>query len=393
MTLPARFILLSCFSMTVCLYALTSTEAKKNKRLPLIQAAQEGDVEKTKSLLAAGAMVGVTDERNCTPLHHAIKQGNTQTALYLISKGAPLIALDKDENTPLSLARAQGMLDVEKALGLKFVEQRQHAMAEGKYFIFLVASFNNAHWYKKNIASIFNQTYPNYMVIYMDDCSTDGTFELAKHFVYENRQEARWIFIKNKTKKYCLGNYMYAIERFCTDNTILITLDGDDWLASPDVLSYLNKIYKSQVLLTYGNSRVYPTGERVPHCKAIKPSILKKNGLFRKHCKNTKWFWPIHHLRSFSSWLFRKINRKDLLDSNGRPFTFAEDVAYMLPMIEMAGPRYHRYIDKDLYTYNMENPLTTIKTRGDAAIQTKLKFICSKKPYALLPRSEMSFFT
>ena len=48
-------------------------------------------------------------------------------------------------------------------------------------------------------------------------------------------------------------NYLDVIHAFCPDNAILITLDGDDFLASNDVLNTLNNIYKNknQFFLNY----------------------------------------------------------------------------------------------------------------------------------------------
>jgi Glycosyltransferases involved in cell wall biogenesis len=45
-----------------------------------------------------------------------------------------------------------------------------------KYLVILIPSFNNEHWCKENLESVFRQQYNNYHVVYIDDCSTDGTF-------------------------------------------------------------------------------------------------------------------------------------------------------------------------------------------------------------------------
>ena len=45
-------------------------------------------------------------------------------------------------------------------------------MQQNKFKI-VIPSYNNESWLEPNIASILNQTYKNYEVLYIDDCSTD----------------------------------------------------------------------------------------------------------------------------------------------------------------------------------------------------------------------------
>ena len=49
-------------------------------------------------------------------------------------------------------------------------------------FVFIIPSYNNEKYYKKNLDSVINQTYKNWRIIYIDDASTDNTFELVKKY-------------------------------------------------------------------------------------------------------------------------------------------------------------------------------------------------------------------
>jgi hypothetical protein len=213
--------------------------------------------------------------------------------------------------------------------------------------------------------------------------SNDGTFEFVQSYLKKRKLEDRVILIKNKVKRFCLGNYLFAVERFCPNKAVLVTYDGDDWFNVTNALSYLNGLYKNpNVWLTYGNSIFYPENKKVHFCKPIDPELLLQKK-FRQDCKK-KTHWPVHHLRSFYASLFRKINYEDLLDENKKLFTYAEDVAFMLPMIEMAGPDRIVHSDKLLYVYNMKNPLITLKRFGKKAIHEKFRFICDKKAYDII---------
>ena len=41
--------------------------------------------------------------------------------------------------------------------------------------VVIIPSYNNVRWVEKNLMSVFEQKYENFRVIYIDDCSTDGT--------------------------------------------------------------------------------------------------------------------------------------------------------------------------------------------------------------------------
>ena len=50
-------------------------------------------------------------------------------------------------------------------------------MAENNKFVILITAYNDEKWVEYNIASILNQTYSNYKVLYYDDASTDNTYQ------------------------------------------------------------------------------------------------------------------------------------------------------------------------------------------------------------------------
>jgi ankyrin repeat protein len=78
----------------------------------LHKAAREGDADRVRELLDAGADVNVrnTDKQRLqyTPLHWAAYYGHLEIAEILISRGADLDAVDPDYSTPLYLAAEEG---------------------------------------------------------------------------------------------------------------------------------------------------------------------------------------------------------------------------------------------------------------------------------------------
>lgn len=219
-------------------------------------------------------------------------------------------------------------------------------------FVIIIASYNNSSWYKKNLSSIFSQTYDNYRVVYIDDCSLDGTGGWVERYILDQEQSARVRLIRNAQRRGHLAN-QYAAINVCQDNEIIIILDGDDWFAHDGVLAYINSIYQDpNVWLTYGQFKELSDGA-IGYCAAIPYEIVasQKIRLYRP--------WVFGHVRTFYAGLFKRIKKEDVLYNN-QFFPMAADVATMIPMAEMAG-KHMRFINDILYIHNDLNPLNLKK--------------------------------
>jgi len=250
---------------------------------------------------------------------------------------------------------------------------------EEKPFVVVIPSYNNELYVQRNLESVFFQEYKNYRVIYIDDCSTDKTYEKASQ-IAEGRSVKIQI-IRNKTNKKALHN-LFDVIHSLRDDEIVLLLDGDDWLSHTNVLRELNCYYNDpNVWLTYGQYVTYPDYEigicREPIFKRyLKNGNLRKVGLFSK---DTDWFFS--HLRTFYAGLFKKIKKEDLL-YEGKFFSSAWDLAILFPMCEMA--REHAvFIPKVLYIYNRETPFNDDKLRQKEQYELN-KYIRSLPSYPRL---------
>ncbi len=219
---------------------------------------------------------------------------------------------------------------------------------EEKHFVVLTLSYNNEAFVEKNADSVLSQTYPNFTWIYIDDCSTDATFEKisgrASHFPNVKIQ-------RNEKNMGAMANMYHAIHALDPHDVVVI-LDGDDWFSHERVLEHLNEYYANEdVWLTYGQHIEYPSFT-VGLCQPLKKKYLKPGG-FRK----AKFLFS--HLRTFYAGLFQKIEKGHFM-KNGAFLEMGCDVASMLPMLEMAGE--HAYFIRELMMmYNMRNPLSDAK--------------------------------
>ena len=251
---------------------------------------------------------------------------------------------------------------------------KKAVVKEEKPFVIIVPSFNNDAYFKKNLDSIFSQAYQNYQVIYIDDCSTDNTYQNVKHYVKARGKEDKVTLIRNQKNLGALHNIYKAIHT-CSNEKIIAIVDGDDWLAHNSVLKDLNSYYTNEdVWLTYGQYRQIPKNH-VGLSEPVTKSFLKKGAVRVNNCLYS-------HLRTFYAGLFKKIDLSHLT-KKGKFFSATYDLAIMFPMLEMA--REHAYFVPDvLYIYNYENPINDAKIRLKE--QTNLeKYIRSLPVYPKLP--------
>jgi len=242
------------------------------------------------------------------------------------------------------------------------------------HFKIVVPLYNVEKWIKICIRSVKAQSYKNFECILMDDISSDKTAEIIER---EIQNDPRFRLIRNTEKAYALKNIYDGITLMApSDEDVIITLDGDDWLSSPDVLSTLNKRYnETDCWITYGSYAEYPGGMRGKFARQI-PLEYITNQQLRVQA------WMSSHLRTFKYKLWRQIKKEDLLDTEGNFYRMTWDLAFMFPMLEMAGLK-SQYIKDVLYIYNISNPLNDHKI--DNQYQVKLENeIRAKAPYERL---------
>lgn len=237
----------------------------------------------------------------------------------------------------------------------------------------VIASYKNSQWYERNLASVIAQDYENFRVIYVDDCSPDSTGDLVESFIKKYNQQDRIKLIKNTVRIGAMENLYNSIHS-CEDDEIIITLDGDDWLAHSGVLRKINEVYSdSEILMSYGQYRSWP--DNGIGCSRQIPEAIINNNSYRGYG------WCSSHLRSFYAHLFKKIKREDFI-INGKFFSMAWDLAMMFPMLEMAGHK-AKFISDVLYIYNVANPINDSKV--NLQLQQNLEHIIrSKSRYARL---------
>jgi glycosyltransferase involved in cell wall biosynthesis len=245
-----------------------------------------------------------------------------------------------------------------------------------KQFKIVVPSFNSVRYLPRTLASIERQTYKNYQVCVIDDCSS---FAKQRDIIGEYCYRNEWGYIFHGKNEGALASIIEGIRSFsCEDDDVIVLIDGDDWLYDAHVLEKLHAVYSAEdVYLTWGQFMTYP-----PHCihmtygAPIDQEIIKN-----KRYREIPDIFA--HLKTFKYRLFREIKDEDLRDpKTGDYFRVSWDKALLYPMLEMANGKV-RFIEDILYVYNIDNPLNDFKINREEQIEATT-YIRSKPKYPSL---------
>uniref|UniRef100_A0A6C0ESM2 Glycosyltransferase 2-like domain-containing protein n=1 Tax=viral metagenome TaxID=1070528 RepID=A0A6C0ESM2_9ZZZZ len=221
---------------------------------------------------------------------------------------------------------------------------------KNKSFVFIIPSYNNASYYKKNLESVFIQRYPFWRIIYIDDSSTDDTYNLVSKYIIEKNFQNKVTLIKNKQ------NMKQAYSRYigynmCQDDEICCMLDGDDWLFDENVLIKLNEIYKREnLLVSYGNFYYFQENKitNLSGFQEYTKEEIKQNKYRHK--------WISQHLRTCEASLLKTIP-KSYLKYENEWLKCSTDIAEMWWVLEISQGR-HANVQFPTYVYNKDASLT-----------------------------------
>ena len=115
----------------------------------------------------------------------------------------------------------------------------------------VVPNYNYAKYLPARLRSIVNQTYPPHEVIFLDDCSTDNSVEVAAEILHGSGLSYR--IITNKTNQ---GTYRQWLRGFREATSELIWIAEADDYCGPDLLERLTEVFdEPELMLAYSQSR------------------------------------------------------------------------------------------------------------------------------------------
>jgi len=232
----------------------------------------------------------------------------------------------------------------------------------------VIAPFRNvANYIEDFLKSIESQQYNNYTVYFVDDCSSDGTYNLIPN-------NPRYSVKVNERRKYALENIVSALEENdFEENDIICIIDPDDCLPHKYVFQILNNTHcLKSVLMTYGSMGYLNSRKR------FGKSYNKKEFEVARQLT-----WWVSQLRTFKFKVFIELLKQDsskdaFKDNNGNYLKMPYDMALMFPMLEICGYEQVKFIDTIMYRYRLHENNDQFSNRdeqyrGEMIIRNKIK--------------------
>ena len=175
---------------------------------------------------------------------------------------------------------------------------------------FVVTSYNYEKYILKTLESIKAQTYKNFEIIVVDDCSSDNSCEIIEDFISDN-QDLKITLIKNETNQGQLASMIRGLEN--AKGQFISFIDSDDILLPEYAQSHIKVHMETSVALT--SCQIVEIGENdevhtlnsnaCPHCDNLDSLFASEKINFKllKHKRFGGWYWAPN-----SSAMFRKAS-------------------------------------------------------------------------------------
>jgi len=223
------------------------------------------------------------------------------------------------------------------------------------------ASYNSNVFARHCIESVRAQTVKVDEHFYIDDGSVDNTREVLGHYVSNAEDYPGLSVVFTDERFYKLKNLYDFVQKLNNDDIVCV-LDGDDWLAAPDVIEKIVKEYEDpSVEYVYTNWKY--SHDQLPGISEPIPSS-DWNPYEEK--------WITSAMSTFKVSAFNAIAEENFLRWDKKWFTMACDQAYVLPILWHLQQRdgdYNavRFIDEPLYIYQfLQNPTKPRSGRENA---------------------------
>ncbi|MEM7392818.1 MAG: glycosyltransferase family 2 protein, partial [Verrucomicrobiota bacterium] len=239
-----------------------------------------------------------------------------------------------------------------------------------------VPFYNPGHFLDNCIASLLEQDYDRFDMIFLDDGSTDDSWQRVPV------DDERVTLIRNSTQLGGGRNLHVLLTEHCEPNDIFVQLDGDDWLAEPDALRFINQFYNQyDCWVMYGQFR-FSDG------RYGKAHPIPDEAAFERVRKD--WYCPA--IRSFRAGLYHRLADQDpdyacMKDAAGNWYEKAMDAALMCSIFEVAGYSRIRFNSRPLYVYNIDNPRNIFRNEREEEMEAHRE-VAGKRPFS--PVSEIT---
>ncbi len=271
-------------------------------------------------------------------------------------------------------------------------------MKNNNRFVFVVPCYNAEKTIERMLASVYYQTYDNWLILIRDDLSTDNSINKIEEFSIKNNipyliqssneeitkeeaNNAKIICWKNNEKYWEVKNVLSMTRsEFLNENDILLRLDGDDFLCDLCALQDINFIYEQtgcDCLWTnhrwdhkfYKNiSGPIPGGYMVKYSESPLEEIeLVKFNNDKNIYEWSKNNWNTSHLKTFRKHLITDVDDRNFRGEDGEYIKRAGDRAIYYPVLHKA--KMPVYFPKQTYFYTIDESKPNLYHSDDSIFQ------------------------
>ena len=111
-------------------------------------------------------------------------------------------------------------------------------------FKIIIPNYNNAEWIDNCLNSIYIQSFSDYAVIFVDDCSTDDSVKIVENWRLKFKTNGNDLVVLQVTQKEWnggarnigMGNFYGTFNPYFSGTRYTLFLDSDDWFSDGDCL-------------------------------------------------------------------------------------------------------------------------------------------------------------
>ena len=137
----------------------------------------------------------------------------------------------------------------------------------------IMPSYNTGKYIADSIQSVLNQTYQNWELIIVDDCSTDNTDQIIESFLKDNRIR----YLKNKTNSGAAISRNYALRE--ARGKWIAFLDSDDLWDAEKLEKQIDFMRRNGYAFTFTDYRIQLNGTWLPYIYTA-PNIVTRRKMY-----------------------------------------------------------------------------------------------------------------
>lgn len=117
----------------------------------------------------------------------------------------------------------------------------------------IIPNYNHAPYLEQRIESILKQSYQNFEIIFLDDCSTDSSIDILEK--YRGHEKTAHVFLNQKNSGTPFGLWKTAVEM--ASGKYIWIAESDDWASEDFLLNLVLVLENSDAVIAHSNSFFY----------------------------------------------------------------------------------------------------------------------------------------